>query len=213
MSALFGRPHSRPFSRPVSGLASRPGTRLGSRFGRWLGVWLLAAMTLQLVGCSGEQQELQAWMDQQRNEIKPSVEPLQPPKKFEPVPYQDAQLVDPFSTQKLSMAIKQEDRAPSSLLAAELSRRKEPLEAYPLDAMSMVGSLTKQGVPHALLRVDSLLYQVRAGDYLGQNFGRVTRITETEVSVREVVQDATGEWVERPASLQLQEQGGGGATR
>jgi type IV pilus assembly protein PilP len=89
--------------------------------------------------------------------------------------------------------------------AAEFNRRKEPLEAYPLDAMSMVGSVTKSGVPFALLKVDNLLYQVKAGDHLGQNYGRITRITETEVTLREIVQDATGEWTERPGTLQLQE--------
>jgi type IV pilus assembly protein PilP len=158
-----------------------------------------------LAGCEGDTQELTDWMDQQRREVKPSVPPLAAPKKFAPVPYANAQQVDPFSLQKLSVALKQEARQPSSLLAAEMSRRKEPLEAYPLDAMSMVGSVTKAGVPFALLRVDNLLYQVKAGDYLGQNYGRILRITETEVALREVVQDAAGEWTERTATLQLQE--------
>jgi type IV pilus assembly protein PilP len=90
-------------------------------------------------------------------------------------------------------------------LSAELNRRKEPLEAYPLDSMTMVGSVNKQNSPYALLRVDALLYQVKVGDYLGQNYGRITRIGETEVALREIVQDAAGEWIERPATLQLQE--------
>ena len=88
-----------------------------------------------------------------------------------------------------------------------VDRRKEPLESFPLDAMSMVGSVAKAGAPVALLRVDSLLYQVKAGDHLGQNYGRVLRITETEVVLREIVQDAAGEWIERNATLQLQERG------
>ena len=144
-------------------------------------------------------------MDQQRREAKPNVAPLQAPKKFNPEPYSTAQAVEPFSTQKLSVALKQEARQPNSVLAAELNRRKEPLEAYPLDSMSMVGSVAKQGRPFALLRVDNLLYQVKVGDYVGQNYGRITRIAETEVALREVVQDAAGEWTERPATLQLQE--------
>lgn len=166
---------------------------------------LLAA--LLLAGCGGEQQELQDWMDQQRREVRPSVQPLAPPKKFNPVPYANAQQVDPFSAQKLSVALKQEARQPNSMLAAEMSRRKEPLESFPLDAMSMVGSVAKAGAPVALLRVDNLLYQVKAGDHLGQNYGRVLRITETEVVLREIVQDAAGEWIERNATLQLQERG------
>lgn len=167
---------------------------------------LPALVTLVLLAaCSAETEELQQWMDQQRREAKPNVTPLQAPTKFNPEPYSTAQAVEPFSTQKLSVALKQEARQPNSVLAAELNRRKEPLEAYPLDSMGMVGSVTKQGQPFALLRVDNLLYQVKVGDYLGQNYGRITGIAETEIALREVVQDAAGEWTERPATLQLQE--------
>lgn len=131
--------------------------------------------------------------------------PLLPPRKFDPQPYMAARLVEPFSGQKLQVAIKQETRQPNSLLAAELNRRREPLEAYPLDALSMVGSVVRGGRPYALLQADSLLYQIKVGDYIGQNYGRVTRITETEITLREIVQDAIGEWVERMSSLTLQE--------
>ena len=74
-----------------------------------------------------------------------------------------------------------------------------------LDAVSMVGSLMKQGQPVALVKVDNLLYQVRPGNYLGQNYGRITKVGETEVVLRELVQDAAGEWIERTQTLQLQE--------
>ena len=160
---------------------------------------------LVLGACSADQEELQQWMEQQRREVRPNVQPLTPPKRFDPQPYNLAQSVEPFSPQKLTVALKQEARQPNSLLSAELNRRKEPLEAYPLDSMSMVGSITKLGAPYALLRVDNLLYQVKVGDHLGQNYGRVTRIGETEIALREIVQDAAGEWIERPTTLQLQE--------
>ena len=156
-------------------------------------------------GCGGEQDELTQWMDQQQREVKPSVQPLSPPKKFNPQAYVALNGVEPFSTQKLTVALKREARQPNSLLAAEVNRRKEPLEAYPLDSMSMVGSVTKAGRPYALLRVDNLLYQVKPGDYLGQNYGKITKISETDVSLREIVQDAAGEWIERSSALQLQE--------
>lgn len=172
---------------------------------RWSRVVLLALSGGLLVACSAEHEELQAWMDQQRREAKPNVAPLQAPRKFDPQPYSAAQAVEPFSEQKLSVALKQEARQPNSLLSAELNRRKEPLEAYPLDSMSMVGSVAKQGQPFALLRVDNLLYQVKVGDYLGQNYGRIVKISETEVVLREIVQDPAGELIERRASLQLQE--------
>ena len=170
------------------------------------GLLCLLSLTL-LAACDGETQELQAWMDQQRREVRPRVQALAAPKKFDPVPYANGQLIDPFSAQKLSVALKQESRQSNSLLAAELNRRKEPLEAFSLEMMTMVGSVSKANRPMALLRVESLLYQVKAGDYIGQNYGRVVRITETEVALREIVQDSAGEWTERPATLQLQERG------
>ncbi len=167
---------------------------------------LAALMTAALLSaCGADTEELQTWMEQQRRDAKPSVTPLQEPKKFDPQPYQAAQGVEPFSTQKLTVALKQEARGPNSLLSTELNRRKEPLESYPLDSMSMVGSVARATRPFALLRVDNLLYQVKVGDYLGQNYGRVTTVSETEVNLREIVQDAAGEWIERPATLQLQE--------
>jgi type IV pilus assembly protein PilP len=172
---------------------------------RLIAISVAAALTAGLVGCGAEQEELQSWMDQQRREAKPNVPPLLPPKRFDPQPYEQVQAVEPFSNQKLTVALKQEARQPNSLFAGEMNRRKEPLEAYPLDSMKMVGSVAKSGRPTALLKVDSLLYQVKVGEYLGQNYGKVTKISETEVTLLEVVQDAAGEWIERPAALQLQE--------
>lgn len=160
---------------------------------------------LFLAGCAGDLDELQQWTEAKRREAKPNVPKLQAPKKFDPEPYTSAQAVEPFSNQKLTVALKQEVKQLNPLLASELNRRKEPLEAYPLDNMAMVGSFVKAGTSYALLRVDNLLYQVKVGDYLGQNYGRITKIGETDLALREVVQDAAGEWTERISSLQLQE--------
>jgi type IV pilus assembly protein PilP len=172
---------------------------------RYLHLATAMIVSVMLTGCSGAQDELQLWIDQQRREVKPNVPPLSAPKKFIPQPYVTGSAVEPFSSQKLTVAIKQEARQSNSLLAAEINRRKEPLEAYPIDSMRMVGSVTKLGRPYALLKVDSLLYQVKQGDYLGQNYGKIIKITETDISFREIVQDAAGEWIERTSSLQLQE--------
>jgi len=170
--------------------------------------WLVAALaTTALAGCGGEQDELRAWMEQQRHEVQPSVTPLSLPQKFNPQAYTGMDGVEPFSAQKLAGALKQEARQPNSAVASELNRRKEPLEAFPLDSMSMVGSVSKQGTQYALLKVDGLLYQVKAGEYLGQNYGKIMKISETEITLREIVQDASGEWIERPTTLQLQESG------
>jgi type IV pilus assembly protein PilP len=169
----------------------------------------LTVAALLLVGCAdSEQEELQAWMAVQRQQTKPKVEPIPEPKRFTPQPYTEQAAIDPFSNQKLAQALKREatqSAASAALIAPELNRRREALEGYPLDAMTMVGSLVKQGQPVALLKVDNLLYQVRPGNYLGQNYGRITKIGEAEVVLRELVQDASGEWVERTATLQLQE--------
>ncbi|WP_374437380.1 pilus assembly protein PilP [Inhella sp.] len=133
------------------------------------------------------------------------MQALVPPKKFLPQSYDGLDGVEPFSIQKLSVASKQEAAQPNSALAAEMNRRREPLEAYPLDSMHMVGSMARQGVRHAILKVDSLLYYVKPGDYLGQNFGKVLKISEAEVVLREIVQDPSGEWVEKTSTLTLQE--------
>ncbi len=162
-----------------------------------------------LAGCtSSGQDELQAWMQAERNAIRPSVQPIAEPTRFVPQPYDAERLVPPFSTEKLASLLRGTQSASASssaLIEPELARRRQPLEAFPLDAMTMVGSLDRGGQLVALVRIDRLLYQVRPGNYLGQNFGRVTRITESEVVLREVVQDAAGEWIERQAALQLVE--------
>ncbi|MCW7539059.1 pilus assembly protein PilP [Aquabacterium sp. A7-Y] len=167
-------------------------------------VGALSALVL-LSACGSGQDELEAWMDQQKREVRPSVKPIEPPKKFEAQPYVVADGVEPFSPQKLAVALKQETRQANALLASEMNRRKEPLEAFPLDSMTMVGSVARQGRQSALLKVDELLYQVQVGNYLGQNYGRITRITETEIVLREIVQDPSGDLTERISSLQLQE--------
>lgn len=170
---------------------------------------LLVVAVLALAGCGAEEhEELQQWMKDQRSQTRPKVEPIPEPKKYTPQPYTQEAAVDPFNPQKLAQALKRESTqssASAALITPELNRRKEPLEAYPLDSMAMVGSLVKQGQPVALIKVDNLLYQVKPGNYLGQNYGRITKVGETEVELRELVQDATGEWIERKATLQLQE--------
>ncbi|MBA3771151.1 MAG: pilus assembly protein PilP [Ramlibacter sp.] len=166
-----------------------------------------AAVLVSACGSSG-QEELQAWMTEQRVQTKPQVQPIPEPKKFTPQSYTQQGSTDPFSNLKLTQALKRESAQSASnaaLVAPELARRKEPLEAYPLDSMAMVGSLLKQGLPVALVRVDNLLYQARPGSYLGQNYGKIVKVGETEVVLREIVQDAAGEWIERTATLQLQE--------
>ena len=165
---------------------------------------LILPAVLALGACGGENEELQQWMDQQAKEIRPRVEPIAPPTKFVPQPYLSGSALEPFNARKMS-ATSQITRQPNAVLASEMRRRKEPLEAFPLDSMAMVGSVSRGGQPYALIKVDNLLHYVRAGEYMGQNFGRITKVTDKDVTLREIVQDAAGEWIERTSTLQLQE--------
>lgn len=171
--------------------------------------FLLVSGAFILVGCgSSGEDELRVWMAEQRASTKPSVQPLTEPKKFIPESYTQEGAIDPFNQIKLTLALKRESSQVASnagLIAPEMARRKEPLEAFPLDSMAMVGSLNKSGSPTALIKVDNLIYQVKVGNYLGQNYGKVIRINENSIQLREIAQDATGDWIERSASLDLQE--------
>lgn len=170
----------------------------------------LIFMSSVLFGCgSSGDEELRQWMVDLRATTKPYVVPLTEPKQFLPQTYAMDSGVEPFNPIKLTQALRRESTQSASnaaLIAPEMTRRKEPLEAYPLDIMAMVGSLDKKGTPTALVKVDKLLYQVRLGNYLGQNYGKIIRITENSIQLREIVQDATGDWIERTASLDLQEE-------
>jgi len=173
-------------------------------------LWLAVLAAVTLTACEGSDSgEIRQWMEQQKASTKPRIQPIPEPKAFKPEAYAEESQIDPFSKEKLTQALKHETQqqgaASAALLGPELNRRKEPLEAFPLDSMAMVGSLMKTGNPVALIKVDNLLYQVRPGNYLGQNYGKVMKVGESEVVLRELVQDAAGEWVERTATLQLQE--------
>lgn len=171
--------------------------------------FVLVVFVLTLAGCSASgEDELRQWMADQKSQTRPKIAPISEPKQFQPESYMQVTAIEPFSNQKLTQALKRESTqsaANGALIAPELARRKEALEAFPLDTMVLVGSLVKAGQHVALVKVENLLYQVRPGNYLGQNYGRVMKIAETEVTLREIVQDAAGEWIERTATLQLQE--------
>ena len=167
---------------------------------------VLASVLLSACANSAED-DLRQWMQDLRAQTKPNVTPLTEPKQFVPAPYTQSSVVDAFSQLRLVQALRKESTNPSSsaLIDPERARRKEPLEAFPLDSVKMVGSLNKQNVPTGLIVVDNLLYQVKVGEHIGQNFGRVLKISESEILLRELVEDATGDWVERMTTLKLQE--------
>ncbi|THC44189.1 pilus assembly protein PilP [Massilia sp. Mn16-1_5] len=163
-----------------------------------------ALLALLLAGCGdSDVREVRTWMEETKAQTKPSVKPLPESKEFVPYAYNQAQAPDPFSADKLA--------GPGTLASEpnaaqpDLNRPREALEAYPLDTMRMVGMMQKGGVSFALVQIERSVYRVRAGQRLGQNFGQVTRVTPAAVEIRELVQDAAGDWVERISKLELQE--------
>ena len=159
---------------------------------------LLIAAAL-LTGCGGEShQDLRAWMADQGKGARGKLDPLPQIRPYDPFAYNAFDLPDPFKPRKI------EPTKGVSKLAPDLTRRKEPLEAYPLESLNMVGTLQKDKAVFALVRTpDRDLYQVRTGNYMGQNYGVVVGVTDGEVKLRELVQDGAGDWTERSSTLQL----------
>ena len=170
---------------------------------------LLSWAGLILVACSGESPaDLDAWLVKQKTVAPPALKATPAPSPFVPEPYHQDAAPDPFAVQKLLQVLRRETQqvgSGSGLIAPELRRRKEPLEQYSLDTMAFVGTLKQSGKLVGLVKVDKQLFQVLPGAYMGANFGKIINVSESELVLREIVQDAAGDWVERKASLQLQE--------
>ena len=165
-------------------------------------------IVLAVAGCGeSDVKEVNLWMQQVRQQARVAVPPLSEPKAFIPFAYAAQDVIDPFSPNKLQAELAREARS-GSAFKPDLERRKELLESFPLDTMRMVGTLQKAGVNYALLQIDKAVYQVKAGQHLGQNFGLITSINDSAVTIKEIVQDAAGDWVERVAKLELQESKG-----
>ncbi len=168
--------------------------------------WMpMLALSLLIVGCGGDQENLKAWMDEQAKGMKGFVKPLPELKQFPVVAYSVGAAVEPFSVGRI-----EPERKGGGGLRPDMDRRKEPLEAYPLESLTMVGILVQNQVMHALIRADKSLYQVKVGNYLGQDFGVITDIGDAEIKLTELVEDTDGDWVRRDRSLLLQEQQGDG---
>ena len=166
---------------------------------------ILAMCATVMSGCgSGEFEDLNRFVEESKQGLRGRVEPLPDIKQFEPFAYDAFDLSDPFQPRQLAIA----GEAPGGGPAPDVNRRKESLEAFPLEGLKMVGTLEQKRVRYALIRTpDSNLFKARVGNYMGQNFGIVTAISETAVTLKEVIQDpASGGWNERSASLQLLDQ-------
>ncbi len=167
-----------------------------------------ALVLAALVGCSGEEHsDLKEELAQLTKDLRGRVDPLPQVKPYEPVPYTAEGQIDPFRPERIEVA--QSGRGAPSASAALLDEQKkrppEPLEAFPLESIQMLGTITQNQETFALVKAGPNLYRVRKGNYMGQNFGVITAIDEAQISLKELVQDSTGDWVERASSLQLVE--------
>jgi type IV pilus assembly protein PilP len=152
-----------------------------------------------VAGCGGEShQDLRAWMQDQGKGVRGKLDPLPQVRPYEPFTYNAFDLADPFKPRKI------EPVKGGSKLAPDLNRRKEPLEAYPLESLQMVGTLQRGKNTYALVRTtDKDVYQVKVGNYMGQNFGVIISIGDGDIQLKELVQDGAGDWTERTSTLQL----------
>lgn len=158
------------------------------------------AMVLLTSGCMQENDDLQAFVAEVKKRPARPIEPMPEVRPYEPFTYTAFDLRDPFAPPPMP----QEPQ--SNNLQPDLERRKEPLERYPLDALAMMGVIEKDKRIFALIRSsDGTIHQVGVGHYAGQNFGRITHIQEDRVDLIEIIPDGSGGWIERPATIAMQE--------
>jgi type IV pilus assembly protein PilP len=168
----------------------------------------LSASVALLAGCGGEEHgDLKQELAQLTKDFRGQVPPLPQVKPYEPVPYTSEGQVDPFRGERIEVASSLRPSAGAAKLAEHEKRVKEPLEAFPLESIQMLGTITQEKETFALVKAGPNLYRVRKGNYMGQNFGLITGIDEAQIKLKELVQDGTGEWVERTSALQLVEVG------
>ena len=162
-------------------------------------VLILSAL---LVACgANEGDDLDKFIKESGKDMRGKVEPLPEVTPFVPVEFnKDGSLNDPFKPRKAQTA-------KSGGLQPDLNRPREAMEAFPLESLKYVGSLRKGKLTYALLKApDNAVNQVTIGNYVGQNLGMVVDITDNEIKIKEIVQDElSGDWIERAASISLQE--------
>jgi len=165
-------------------------------------ICLLFFACFGLVSCGGEKySELKKFVKDADNLPHGRIPPLPEVKPFEPFNYDAYDLLDPFKPRKI-----EPPKGAGGGLQPDLTRRKEPLEAYPLENLHMVGTIEQGNVIYALVKTpDNNLFRVKPGNYMGQNFGLITEIDEASIKLKELVQDSTGDWTERVSALTLEE--------
>lgn len=164
----------------------------------------IASCALLLGACSGEEHsDLREFVKESDKMPGGRIPPLPEVKPYEPFAYNAYDLTDPFKPRK----IEPPKTTAKGGIQPDFNRQREALEAFPLENLAMVGTLQQKGKVFALIRApDKGLYRVSSGNYLGQNFGRIVGITETDIKLKEIVQDSGGNWEEKEQALMLQEQ-------
>jgi type IV pilus assembly protein PilP len=168
---------------------------------------LACAAVALAAGCGGdEHSDLREELNQLTKDMRGRVDPLPQVRPYEPVPYTAETQVDPFRPERIEVASAgRAASASTSLIEEQKKRPPEPLEAFPLEAITMLGTITQNQETFALVKAGPNLYRVKKGNYMGQNFGVITSIDEAQISLKELVQDSTGDGVERVSALQLVE--------
>ena len=170
---------------------------------RWLSRAGLLVFCSLLMACGPSRQDgLRQWMQEQRKAGVPQARDLAAPQVFNHLPYTQSEREDPFT--KLALANAQAEPANPHLSLSHRSRARQPLEDIALESMHFVGMLENQGRYVALVRANGILYQVLPGQYIGKNLGKVWRVDESGIDLREVAQDTDGRWLERNAYLRFQ---------
>jgi len=163
----------------------------------------LLALTLVFVlaACDSGRGSIETWVKEEQ--AKRGTPPPAPPaiKNFETVEYiaQKRGLRDPFDAGK-----NEEEEAASSGPRPDDNRAREPLELFPLDGLRMVGTLGPAAAPEGLLKdPEGVIHRVRPGNYLGQNYGRITAVAEDHIELVELVPNGTGGWIENQTKIAL----------
>jgi len=153
-----------------------------------------------LAGCTQSVDDLYAYIDQAKSAHVGSVQPIPQFKPYESFTYSAAELRDPFEA-----AINlEEEEDKDDLLSPDKSRPRQPLESFPLDTLRMVGVLEQGDNLWGLIEdPKQVVHRVQVGNYMGQNEGAITGITEAEIFLVEIIPDGVGGYIERDASIAI----------
>ncbi|TDJ34280.1 MAG: pilus assembly protein PilP [Gammaproteobacteria bacterium] len=161
----------------------------------------LLVLTLVLAACGTRMRDLDQYVADVKSRTFGQLEPLPEIRPYETFTYDAYDLRDPFTPSSSIMA---ERRPSANGLRPNFDRRREPLEAFPLDALRMVGTLERSENQFGLIQdATGLVHRVQPGNYIGQNYGEITSIAENKIQVLEIVADGLGGWMERDAGLNL----------